>query len=389
MNIAVVSDSIYPYNKGGKEKRLFEITKRLSGYGHQITIYTMKWWPGPDQTEENGVKLVSIGKLKKLYTKERRRSLTEALFFGLRVFLPLLKTKYDFIITDHIPYLHLFSLKIVCLLKGKLLITDWLEVWGKKNWIEYLGFFKGYLAFIIEWLSTKIPNNIISISDFTTKRLIHDFKVNKKKISTFPCGIELEDIKQAKSQSDRHSDCIFVGRLLKHKNVDMMIRAIKYVADHGQPTIRCLIIGDGPEKPYLEKLANRLNLQKNITFLGFIAEHKDVYAYMKSSKIFVFPSAREGFGIVVLEANACGLPVLAVKSDFSASADLISENVNGYLLDPSPEEIGKAIINLLASPQRLNDLSQKSITFAKNYSWETIVKQMENNYKNIFLAVNL
>jgi glycosyltransferase involved in cell wall biosynthesis len=280
--------------------------------------------------------------------------------------------------------LHLFSLKIVCLLKGKILITDWLEVWGKKHWIEYLGFFKGYLAFIIEWLSTKIPNNIISISDFTTNRLIRNFKVQKTKILTFPCGIELEDINQAKSQGDRQSDCIFVGRLLKHKNVDMIIRAVKYASDHSQPKIRCIIIGDGPEKPFLEKLANQLNLQNNILFLGFIAKHEDVYSYMKSSKIFVFPSQREGFGMVVLEANACGLPVLAVKSDFSALSDLISENINGYLLEPTPEVIGKTIINLLVSPERLNDLSQKSITLAKNYSWDIIVKKMEISYKEIF-----
>ena len=88
--------------------------------------------------------------------------------------------------------------------------------------------------------------------------------------------------------------------------------------------------------------------------------------------------------MVVLEANACGLPVLAVKSDFSASSDLISENINGYLLEPTPEVIGKTIINLLVSPERLNDLSQKSITLAKNYSWDIIVKKMEISYKEIF-----
>ena len=383
MNIAVVSDSIYPYNKGGKEKRLFEITKRLSSYGHRVTIYTMKWWPGPDQIDENGVKLISVGKLKKLYTKERRRSLTEALFFGRRVVLPLWKTKYDLLITDHIPYLHLFSLKIVCILQKKLLLADWLEVWGRKHWLEYLGFFKGNLAFIIEWLATKIPDKIISISDFTTNRLIRNFKVPKNKILTFPCGIEFDDINQAESMGDRQSDCIFVGRLLKHKNVDIIIKAIKYAANNGLPEIQCIIIGDGPEKPFLEKLTNELNLQKNIRFLGFLAEHRDVYSFMKSSKVFVFPSQREGFGIVVLEANACGLPVLAVKSDFSASADLISEDLNGYLLESSPQTIGASIMELLCHPDKLKSLSGTSIALAKNYSWDIIVKKMENCYKDI------
>jgi len=64
------------------------------------------------------------------------------------------------LLVDHIPYLQLFSLKIVSIIKRKLFIADWHEVWGMKNWIEYLGPIKGWLAYIIEYWSVKMPNHI-------------------------------------------------------------------------------------------------------------------------------------------------------------------------------------------------------------------------------------
>jgi len=63
MNIAIVSDAIYPYNKGGKEKKIFEISTRLVKKGHRVTIYCMKWWKGKDIKVENGVILNAISPL--------------------------------------------------------------------------------------------------------------------------------------------------------------------------------------------------------------------------------------------------------------------------------------------------------------------------------------
>ncbi|MFA6098549.1 MAG: glycosyltransferase family 4 protein [Patescibacteria group bacterium] len=384
MIIAFVSDAIYPYNKGGKEKRLYEISRRLAVYGHKVVIFTMKWWSGPDEITENGVTLKSVGKSVNLYTNERRRSLSEAFLFGIKVFLPVLRFKYDLLIVDHIPYFQLFSLKIVSLLKRKKLLADWHEVWGKKNWQEYLGKLKGLFAYYIEYWSTKMPNVIFSISDFTTRRLKNEFGVSPNKINTVSCGIDLAQISLANKKTEYTSDCIFAGRLLNHKKVDVLIKSIDIIKNKYKSDIKCIIIGDGPEKKYLVQQADESGLKENILFKGFLADHNEVYSYFKSSKLFVFPSIREGFGLVVPEANACGLPVIAVRSDFSASIDLIHDNQNGFLLNLSENEIADKIIEIFKDQKKLTAFSENSIKFSQNFSWDLIVKKMENIYKQIY-----
>jgi len=90
-----------------------------------------------------------------------------------------------------------------------------------------------------------------------------------------------------------------------------------------------ITIGDGSEKKNLEALTQKLNLEKNINFLYFLENHDDVYALMKSSKVFVLPSTREGFGIIVIEANACGITVITINHKDNAARDLIEEGKNG------------------------------------------------------------
>lgn len=380
MKIAIVSDSIYPYNKGGKEKRIYEISIRLVKLGHRVSIYTMKWWEGPKQKEEDGLQLIGICKLKKLYTKERRRSITEAFYFGYKTFLPLLKADFDLLIVDHIPYLQLFTLRIVALLKRKLLIADWLEAWGKSNWVNYLGKTKGLLAYLVEKLSVLLPNRIFSISEFTSKKLMAIFNVPKNKIITIPCGIDLKEIKVAQENDRYISDCIFIGRLLGHKNVDVLLKSIKIIRERFKPNISCVIIGDGPEKKNLENLANKLNIEKNVIFCGFLKSHQEVYSYLKSSKIFTFPSTREGFGIVALEANACGLPVITAEHEDNAAVDLIQNGYNGYCINLNPEELAEYIIKILNDTELLYKLSHNSLKFSSNFSWDKITLQTQESY---------
>ncbi|MHB9128730.1 MAG: glycosyltransferase, partial [Candidatus Humimicrobiaceae bacterium] len=137
MRIAFISDAIYPYNEGGKEKRIFEVTTRLACKGYDIHVYCMKWWEGLNNKKENGVYLHAISKKYSLYSG-KRRSMIQALIFGLAC-LKLIKEDFDIAEVDHIPFFPLFSLKIICFLKKKKIIATWHEAWGKDYWQEYLG----------------------------------------------------------------------------------------------------------------------------------------------------------------------------------------------------------------------------------------------------------
>ncbi|MBA7557564.1 putative glycosyltransferase EpsD [subsurface metagenome] len=162
--------------------------------------------------------------------------------------------------------------------------------------------------------------------------------------------------------------------MLDNKNVDILIKSIQLIKEK-IPKIKCLIIGDGPEKKNLEALTQELNLEKNIKFLGFLENHDDVYAIMKLSKVFVLPSTREGFGIVVIEANACGIPVVTIDHKDNAARDLIEEGKNGFVCQLNEEEIAKRIIRILENNSG-RKLKKVCMDLAKKYDWDKIVDEM-------------
>ena len=138
MRVAIVSDAVYPYHKGGKERRFFEISTRLAKKGHDVHIYCMKWWKSPEKVRfENGVYLHGIAPYFPLYSG-KRRSIRQGVIFGLFC-LKLIFEKWDVIEVDHMPYFPLFFTKIVCMLKGKKMYATWNGVWGRDYWIKYMG----------------------------------------------------------------------------------------------------------------------------------------------------------------------------------------------------------------------------------------------------------
>ena len=374
MKIALVYDVIYPYIKGGGEKRFYEIGKRLAKKGHQVHLYGMKLWEGANVIKQNEMYLHGICKTKKLYTKEGRRSILQAIYFGFHS-MKLIKEDFDVIDCCGFPYFSLFSCKLVALIKRKKLFSTWHEVWGKNYWYEYIGW-KGYLGYIIEKLAVLMPDKIISISKHTTHKLKSELN-SKKPIYTVPNGIEFDLITKIKPAKEK-SDVIFVGRLISHKNIDVLIKSIKLIKKKN-PEIKSLIIGDGPEKKTLEALTQKLNLEKNVKFLGFLESNDDVYALMKSSKVFVLPSTREGFGIVVIEANACGIPVITINHKDNAARDLIEEGKNGFVCQLNEEEIAKRIIRILMNSSGLN-MKKVCMDLAKKYDWDKIVDKVERAY---------
>jgi glycosyltransferase involved in cell wall biosynthesis len=368
--VAFVSDSIMPYNKGGKEKRLYEISKRLVTKGREVHIYTMKWWEGPKHKVEDGVHLHAISKYRPLYS-QGRRSIAEAVWFGAAT-LKMLFQPFDIIDVDHMPFFPLFSARIVCWLRGKTLHATWHEVTGTSAWVKHAGAGIGRTGFLVEQLAMKMPDVIISNSSHTTHRL--RLAGVKKTIRTVPLGVSLDEIYAAKTAS-KPSDVIFAGRLLHHKNVDMLIRAIA-IARTTKPDVTCLIVGNGPEKPRLQQLVKELNVQGNVRLMNFVQNHRDLYSLMKASKVFVLPSIREGFSITVVEANAAGLPVITTSHPDNAARDLIREGENGFLAEPNAEAIAEQILRALKADSTMTP--KKNI---ERYDWKVVAKAVEKALK--------
>jgi glycosyltransferase involved in cell wall biosynthesis len=371
MIIAFVSDAIYPYNKGGKEKRLYEISTRLAKMNHEVHIYCMKWWEGPKDRIEDGVHLHAIGKLHPLYIGQRR-SIKEGVFFGLAC-LKLLTKKFDVIDVDHMPFFPLYSVWLVCALRGKKMYASWHEVWGRQYWLSYMSHL-GHLSAYIERFSIHLPAKIISVSEHTTKRVLDDLHYNKA-IVTIPNGLDYERISGVKV-SDKASDILFVGRLLGQKNVDMLLRSIAQLKERGTMA-HCIIVGNGPEKVKLEALSQELGLTKLVEFHDFYDDQDDIYSLMKATKVFAYPSTREGFGMAAIEAHATGTPVVTTTASDNAAQHLIKHGVNGFLFEPQVNALTEVLEEAL---QKFKGLEKDCIKSAKRFDWENITKQVSEAY---------
>jgi len=293
--------------------------------------------------------------------------MSQAIFFGLATF-KLLFEKFDVLDVDHMPFFPLFSARVVTWLKGKKMYATWHEVWGRSYWFEYLKGPAGFLGYIIEQASFFLPDVIISNSEHTTA-LLRQAGV-KQEIKTVPLGVDLENVYAAVPSREK-SDIIFVGRFLSHKNADLLIRAVGML-NHLYPHITCKIIGDGPEKENLKTLIGELELQDNVQILDAIASHSILYGLMKSSKMLVLPSVREGFGLVAVEAFAAGIPVITTRHKNNAAKDLILEGINGFLTEPTARDIADKIKKVLQSKDKLDP--QREI---EQYDWQMVANRME------------
>jgi glycosyltransferase involved in cell wall biosynthesis len=373
MKIAFVTDSIYPYNKGGKEKRLYEISKRLSRLGHDVHIYTMHLWPTPEKTRvEHGVKLHSIIKYYPMYKGESdRRSIKEAILFSLACF-KLIRTDFDVLDVDHMPYFPIFSSWIVCKLKRRKLNGTWHEALKRSEWVDYMGY-AGNVAAFIERLSIRLPHTI-TVSSANTMELIQSELKRTKRLRIIPPGIDGRSIGRVKPR-DISCDVLFVGRLVKGKNVALLVRAMAIVVQQN-PEVTCIIVGTGIEHDNIIKLISKHKLQNNVHLIGNLPRARDVYAYMKAAKVFVLPSAREGFGIVVLEALACGTPVVTINSPANASRALIAPGVSGSLVSATPATLAEAIMEWSNKAPEHGAIMQQ----VADYDWQAIANKQAEVY---------
>jgi glycosyltransferase involved in cell wall biosynthesis len=262
--------------------------------------------------------------------------------------------------------------------------ATWHEVWGQKLWQEYLGLLKGFAAGITEWLSARFPHRIISVSPLTSSRLNSVLHVSNHKIITIPNGIDAAAIEATPPQIKQY-DLIFVGRLLAHKNADLVIRVVEYLK-RTRPNVSCLLIGEGPEDKRLHDLAAELQLESNITFRGSLPT-EEIYRSYKASKICLLPSSREGFGIVTLEANAAGLPVITIDAQDNAMKDIIVEGENGFVRPADVETIAQVIQELLSDERRLTAMEHSCRNTAHQYNWDNISRQVEALYQSIIARI--
>lgn len=368
LRIAFVYDVVYPWVKGGVEKRIYELARRLARK-HEVHVYGYKLWEGKDEIEREGIiyhGTVGINRTR-LYVSGRR-SILPPLLHSLKLPLKLGGERFDVIDCQASPYLPPYSLKLV---RAEGVVITWHEFWGD-YWLEYLGR-GGYVGMLAERGLFSFERHI-SVS---SKTRIDLFKAGlRKPVKIVPNGIDYLWVRSLKP-ADTKSDFIFVGRLIPEKGVDFLLRALAIIKRE-IPDFRALVVGDGPERGKLENLARNLGIEGNVVFTGFLESYGDVIALMKASRVFAFPSRREGFGIVVLEAMASGTPVVTVKHPMNASAYLVESGKDGFVVEANVKKFAKALLIAHENSKKLGTFARKK---AERYDWNWVVKRLLSVYR--------
>lgn len=234
----------------------------------------------------------------------------------------------------------------------------------------------------------RIINNsskVIALTEYMKTKIGYQLK----KIQVIPNGIEPSKfkIKKADARKDLGFDenkkiITFVGSLRPVKGVEFLIKAIYlFKKKYGQNDFKVLIIGKGNQKQYLETLAVELDIDYLIEFVGEIPNQM-IPIYLAASDIFVLPSLSEGFSIVLIEAMASGLPVIA--SNTTGINEKIENGKNGFLVESkNPDEIAEKMIKLFEDEKLCKVISINNINKAEKYTWTNVFNKYEELYDEI------
>jgi len=172
---------------------------------------------------------------------------------------------------------------------------------------------------------------------------------------------------------------IFVGRLGKEKSVEFLLSAFEFIYEKDKNS-RLILVGDGPDRSKLEQSAKRMKSKKNVHFAGHVL-NKDIPKAYADADIFVFSSQTETQGLVVIEAFASGLPVVAVKDPVFDK--VVEDGGNGYLVKKDPKIFSKKVLGLLKNNDERQKFSQNALQTADKFSVKVSTEKLEKFYKRV------
>ncbi|RLB88837.1 MAG: hypothetical protein DRH10_06960 [Deltaproteobacteria bacterium] len=223
------------------------------------------------------------------------------------------------------------------------------------------------------------------------KNLIEDallLGVPKNNIRIIPTGIDFDkfsndinifEIKEKLGINTNEKVLLFVGRLSLVKRIDVIIKLTKILLNDGF-NIKTIIVGDGDYKLYYKKLAQ--TVETNIIFTGNVPCN-EINKYYAIADVFILPSLSEGLPRVLLEASACGKPVVASKT--GGVPDITIDGKTGFLVEPESIDSFEHYVKLLLTDERLSrKMGINAYKHVKNkFSWSGIVEKYEKLYKEL------
>ena len=338
---------------GGAEVLTHELAKGWVTAGHEVTFFSSFFKGAKKRENVDGVNIIRAGNAISVYW--------QAYSYYKKEF----KGKFDLIV-DEINTIPFFSNiyakeKVICHINQL----------AKEVWFYESVFPVSLFGYLIEPFLIKSYNNndVITISNSTKDDLINlGFKENR--ISLIPMGIEFKPLNSLPEKEELPT-LIYVGRLKKSKRVHHIIEAYK-LAKAKQPNLKLWIVGNG-DAAYKSSLYKVAKEEAGIKFFHNL-NNKDKLRLMSLAHLIVVASVREGWGLIVTEANAMGTPALTY--DVPGLRDSNKDGLTGFVCkENNPKCLSDEIIRFFDDQKLICKLSEQALEDSKQYSWQRTVEE--------------
>jgi glycosyltransferase involved in cell wall biosynthesis len=344
---------------GGAEVHLYEILRRMAAKGHRVTWFSCKFEGASDFDSYDGIDVVRRGnwynanfvlpRAVKAFLHREPADLVIEDINKIPFFLPL---HVDVPVMPVIP--HLF---------GKTVFRETNPLFG---------------AYVYAW-ELLIPRvykrcNFCVISPSTADDLAAR-GISRERIDVVFCGLDHDTYRRdADTQRYDVPTIVHFGRVRKYKAIDVVIRAFEKIRVR-LPDARLVVIGDGPELDNLKRLAERVGLGGAVDFPGRITT-AEMVAILNRCHLFMNASPKEGWGLTVVEANACGVPV--VGSNRPGLKDSIIDGETGFLAEYGDvDEFAEKGLRLLTDDELWRRMSSEALRWARSMTWQKTAEEME------------
>lgn len=352
---------------GGAEVHLHEIARRLASKDHEIVLVTSKFEDCKEIETIEGVQVIRI---------------ENKWIFNLTAFWYYLSNlrneEFDLIVED-ISKVPLYTPLYI----RKPLIGIIHHIHGKTLFKE-LSFLKACYVYLSEklipFIYKKIP--FITVSKSTKKELAQ-MNIPKENIRIIPNGVNHNLCKYG-SEAENPT-IVYFGRVKKYKRIGHLLKAFKLL-EKTMDDVRLIIAGKGDANSRLKELAEQMNIE-NIKIYGKTS-NKEKIELLQKGWVFVTPSMKEGWGITVIEANACGTPCIAYS--VPGLRDSIIDGETGFLVeDRNIQELAKTIGKVLTNEDLRKKLRENALNWSKIFTWSKSAANFEKMLEEFNDTVSL
>jgi len=193
------------------------------------------------------------------------------------------------------------------------------------------------------------------------------------------CNGDSKWLRQLFNISPEDKVLLFVGRLGKEKNIGLLLESFKLVKNELKNT-NLVLVGGGPQEEELRANAKSLGIGDSVFFTGLLSPEEVTNCYA-GSDIFVFSSMTETQGLVIAEAKAAGLPVVAVGAN--GVTEMVEDGIDGYLTNPDPNDLAERICYLLKNDDVRMEMGKRAREHAENLSAAKCTQQLLNCYMEL------